>query len=101
MLQASYTYIEMPIVVHEFMPSTVDDIKPSMFNKRAKIWHAAIPPDQLNPVGFLDGDLAAFMPTQVGAAAALRTPSPTPPPPPTPQYINGGLVACAVPELYF
>lgn len=62
--QVSATYVEMPIVVHEFMPGAASD-EPVLFNRRAKIWHQAMPPDQLNPAGHIDGDLASFMPTQV------------------------------------
>jgi hypothetical protein len=56
----------MPIVVHEFTPAPVADSEPQLFNRRAKIYRQAMPPDQLNPEGFIDGDLASFMPTQVG-----------------------------------
>ncbi|KAI8465185.1 MAG: hypothetical protein J3K34DRAFT_461521, partial [Monoraphidium minutum] len=61
--QVSSTYVEMPIVVHEFTPSPAGDAEPQLFNRRAKIWRQALPPDQLNPDGFVDGDLASFMPT--------------------------------------
>jgi hypothetical protein len=57
----------MPILVHEFVPVPVEDPAPVLFNRRAKIWRQAMPPDQLNPAGHIDGDLAAFMPTQVRA----------------------------------
>jgi uncharacterized Rossmann fold enzyme len=66
----SSTYVEMPIVVHEFTPAPADasTSEPQLFNRRAKIWRQALPPDQLNPDGWVDGDLAAFMPTQARAA---------------------------------
>jgi hypothetical protein len=62
----SSTFVEMPVVVHEFIPAPSDEPAPVLFNRRAKIWRQAMPPDQLNPAGHIDGDLAAFMPTQVG-----------------------------------
>jgi ribonuclease BN (tRNA processing enzyme) len=53
------------VVVHEFATGPVpeDEQEPALFNKRAKIWRSRLPPDQLNPRGYIDGDLSLFMPT--------------------------------------
>lgn len=57
----------MPVVVHEFVLHAVpeEEMQPQPLNMRAKLWRALMPPDQLNPLGFIDGDLQSFMPTQV------------------------------------
>jgi hypothetical protein len=67
MLQLSLTYLQMPVVVHEFVlgPVSEEDLKPVQFDFRSKIFRALVPPDQLNPRGYVDGDLSAFMPTKV------------------------------------
>jgi len=39
--------------------------------RRARMYRALVPPDQLNPQGYTDGNLANFMPTQgVGGSGA-------------------------------
>jgi hypothetical protein len=67
LLQCSNTFLEMPVVVHEFVTHAVaeEQMLPQPLNSRAKLWRALMPPDQLNPMGFIDGDIQAFMPTQV------------------------------------
>jgi hypothetical protein len=57
----------MPVVVHEFVTKAVPEglLVPQQLNMRAKLWRALMPPDQLNPNGFVDGDIEAFMPIQV------------------------------------
>jgi hypothetical protein len=55
----------VPVVVHEFVQTPVPEAEqePSLYNRRAKIWRARLPPDQLNPKGYISGDLTSFMPT--------------------------------------
>jgi hypothetical protein len=67
-VQLSRTFLEMPVVVHEFVvgPVPEEDLQPVLYNYRAKLWRALMPPDQYNPAGYIDGDLTHFMPTQVG-----------------------------------
>eukprot|EP00775_Hariotina_reticulata_P008228 gene8228-8418_t len=66
MYSCSDTFLEMPVVVHEFVTKAVPEelLAPQQLNMRAKLWRALMPPDQLNPIGFVDGDIEAFMPTQ-------------------------------------
>jgi DMSO/TMAO reductase YedYZ molybdopterin-dependent catalytic subunit len=57
----------MPVVVYEFVTHAVDpaNAAPQQLTPRAKLWRVLVPPDQLNPLGWTDADLEAFMPTQV------------------------------------
>lgn len=57
----------MPVVIHEFVTYAVSDHErhPWPLNKRAKIWRALMPPDQLNPQGWIYAAIDSFMPTQV------------------------------------
>ena len=73
MVQVSVTYLQMPVVVHEYVlgPVSQEDMKPVMFDFRAKIFRALMPPDQLNPMGYVDADLSAFMPTKVNSVSLL------------------------------
>jgi hypothetical protein len=74
LLQCSNTFLEMPVVVHEFVTHAVaeEEMQPQPLNSRAKLWRALMPPDQLNPMGFIDGDIQAFMPTQVRHAVHIH-----------------------------
>lgn len=76
LLQCSNTFLEMPVVVHEFVTYAVseEEMLPQPLNKRAKLFRALMPPDQLNPNGWINGAIDAFMPIQVrcsGHAAPL------------------------------
>lgn len=58
----------MPVVVHEFVHHAVaeDEMAPTIFSKRSKLWRVLLPPDQLNPQGFVDAHLDNFKPLEVG-----------------------------------
>lgn len=66
-LQCGNTFLEMPVVVHEFVHHAVsqDEMAPQLFNNRSKLWRVLVPPDQLNPDGFVDASLENFSPLQV------------------------------------
>lgn len=66
MFQVSYTYLEASVIIHELVSDALqdDEQEPQLVNQRARLWRRQVPPDQLNPMGYLDGDLTRFMPTQ-------------------------------------
>lgn len=54
MLSVSRTYLEMPVVIHEFVttavsPEELDVAVP--INPRSRLYLTRLPPDQLNPEG--------------------------------------------------
>lgn len=54
MLSVSRTYLEMPVVVHEFVAHAVPPERLGEYevvNRRARLSRTAVPPDQLNPRG--------------------------------------------------
>ncbi|KAK9829871.1 hypothetical protein WJX72_008356 [[Myrmecia] bisecta] len=74
MLQVSDTYLEMPVLVHELMPHAVRerDAEPYCLNPRARLWALQLAPDELNPVGYYDGDLRAFLNRHKGRKRNMR-----------------------------
>lgn len=56
MLLLSDTYSMVPILVHEF-GTTACDQAPQLILSRARLYRVAVPPDQLNPNGYYDGNL--------------------------------------------
>lgn len=56
MLLLSDTYSMVPILVHEF-GRTACDQAPQLILSRARLYRVAVPPDQLNPNGYYDGNL--------------------------------------------
>jgi hypothetical protein len=63
----------MPVVVHEFVHHAVskDEMAPQLFNNRSKLWRVLLPPDQLNPEGYVDARLDNFSPLEVGRPCHL------------------------------
>ncbi|PRW58804.1 Zinc phosphodiesterase ELAC 1 isoform B [Chlorella sorokiniana] len=64
MLSVSRTYLEMPVVVHEFAtqavpPEQLGELE--RINPRARLYRTRLPPDQLNPQGFFDGEVRALL----------------------------------------
>jgi hypothetical protein len=57
----------MPVMVHEFVHHAVskEDMEPQLFNPRSKLWRVLLPPDQLNPDGYVDANLDNFNPLEV------------------------------------
>lgn len=54
MLSVSRTYLEMPVVIHEFSaaavpPEELEELK--QINPRSRLYVMRVPPDQLNPEG--------------------------------------------------
>ena len=63
MLAVSRTYLEMPVVLHEFTPRAVPAQldQPTEVLRRARLYAVAVPPDQLNPDGYYDGQLSVML----------------------------------------
>jgi hypothetical protein len=57
------------VVVHEFVHHAVseEERSPQLFNDRSKLWRVLLPPDQLNPEGYMDARLDYFSPLEVSA----------------------------------
>ncbi len=54
MLKISRTYLEMPVIVHEFGTRPVPENELHVaqpLHARAKLYRMTLPPDQLNPDG--------------------------------------------------
>jgi len=68
-VQCGNTYLEMPVVVHEFVHHAVseEETAPQPYNSRSKLWRVLLPPDQLNPNGFVDASLENFQPLEVSS----------------------------------
>ncbi|DBA89422.1 hypothetical protein WJX77_002898 [Trebouxia sp. C0004] len=56
MLLLSDTYSMVPILVHEFAREACDP-EPQPILTRARLYRVSLPPDQLNPNGYYDGNL--------------------------------------------
>ena len=56
MLLLSDTYSMVPILVHEFATEACDP-EPQPILARARLYRVSLPPDQLNPNGYYDGNL--------------------------------------------
>ncbi len=56
MLLLSDTYSMVPILVHEFATEACDP-EPQPILTRARLYRVSLPPDQLNPNGYYDGNL--------------------------------------------
>ncbi|KAK9821050.1 hypothetical protein WJX74_006080 [Apatococcus lobatus] len=56
MLLLSDTFLGMPVIVHELVgrPLGEPERQPRSVNRRAQLWHMALPPDQLNEDGYYD-----------------------------------------------
>lgn len=67
MMTVSNTYLEMPVIIHEMIPRALTPEEeqriqtPVLVNKRSMLYAVAIPPDQLNPVGYYDGELSTML----------------------------------------
>ncbi|KAI3438563.1 hypothetical protein D9Q98_000990 [Chlorella vulgaris] len=64
MLSVSRTYLEMPVVIHEFVttavpPEELDVAVP--INPRSRLYLTRLPPDQLNPEGYYDAELRTLL----------------------------------------
>ena len=64
MLSVSRTYLEMPVLLHEFTtrPVPPEQIgQPVEVLRRSRLYAVAVPPDQLNPDGYHDGEKTALI----------------------------------------
>lgn len=64
MLAVSRTYLEMPVVLHEFSPRAVPPDQmatPTEVLRRSRLYAVPLPPDQLNPEGYYDGQLSTML----------------------------------------
>ena len=64
MLAVSRTYLEMPVIIHEFTPGPVPSEslwQPVEVLKRSRLYAMKLPPDQLNPEGYYDGELSPML----------------------------------------
>lgn len=61
MLSISKTYLEMPVVLHEFTPRAVKEVKPVEVVRRSRLFGVQLPPNQLNADGFYDGQLTTML----------------------------------------
>ena len=64
LLAVSRTYLEMPVILHEFTPRAVPAEQldqPQEVLRRARLYAIALPPDQLNPEGYYDGQLSVML----------------------------------------
>ena len=64
MLSVSRTYLEMPVIVHEFTPGPIPSEsygQPVEVLKRSRLYALKLPPDQLNPEGYYDAELSAML----------------------------------------
>lgn len=73
LLGVSETYVEVPIIVHEFTPGpVVDGFHLEMICRaRRGVWKSTIPPDALNPTGWYDAELNSVRP--VNRAQKIKT----------------------------
>lgn len=64
LLAVSETYVEVPIIVHEFTAGSIVDTfhQEMVSHSRRGIWKSLIPPDTLNPAGWYDAELNSVMP---------------------------------------
>ncbi|PSC73783.1 Zinc phosphodiesterase ELAC 1 [Micractinium conductrix] len=64
MLTVSRTYLEMPVIIHELStaPVPADQLdEPVQINPRSRLYVLRLPPDQLNPEGYYDGEITALL----------------------------------------
>ncbi|KAL4425848.1 hypothetical protein ABPG75_009864 [Micractinium tetrahymenae] len=64
MLSVSRTYLEMPVIIHEFSTGPVPDDQLDQLvqvNPRARLYVTRLPPDQLNPEGYYDGEMRPLL----------------------------------------
>eukprot|EP00887_Chlorella_sp_A99_P004663 scaffold4.g4663.t1 len=65
MLSISRTYIELPILLHELTARPPAGAaaagEPVQVNKRARLYGVQLPPDQLNPEGYYDGEIRTML----------------------------------------
>ncbi|KAK9827696.1 hypothetical protein WJX81_001407 [Elliptochloris bilobata] len=64
MLAMSDTYITMPVIVHELVdgPVPAEEMdQPQVLDRRSCLYRVRVPPDQLNPLGYYDGELSQFL----------------------------------------
>lgn len=63
------------MVVHEFVHHAVspEATAAQLFNSRSKLWRVLVPPDQLNPDGFVDARLDNFSPLEVRCCCGIWT----------------------------
>lgn len=64
MLSVSRTYLEMPVIIHEFATHPVPDEELDeliQINPRARLYVTRLPPDQLNPEGYYDAELSPML----------------------------------------
>jgi ribonuclease Z len=80
MLAVSRTYLEMPVILHEFTPRAVPPealAAPQEVLRRSRLYAMPLPPDQLNPEGYYDGTLAPMLARngrrRAGGGADLRS----------------------------
>lgn len=64
MLSVSRTYLEMPVVIHEFSaaavpPEELEELK--QINPRSRLYVMRVPPDQLNPEGYYDAEIRTLL----------------------------------------
>lgn len=75
MLAVSRTYLEMPVVLHEFTtrPASSEQLsQPIEVLRRSRLYAVALPPDQLNPEGYYDGTKTALI-NRSGRKASAST----------------------------
>lgn len=56
MLSVSRTYLEMPVIIHELTTRALEPGAPEgprLVNRRSRLYAAQVPPDQLNPQGWV------------------------------------------------
>ncbi|KAK9862524.1 hypothetical protein WJX84_006099 [Apatococcus fuscideae] len=100
MLLLSDTFLGMPVIVHELVDCSLseEERQPQCVNQRARLWHMAVPPDQLNADGYYDARPQPFQaryskrPQKAGFDARANTrPLPLPRPgDPTQQNLDPG-----------
>jgi len=71
MMQLSDTFLEMPVIVHEFS-RTKSSMELRGLSSRAKIWKMELPPDAANEQGFYNARLNARRPLKRNVAKPGR-----------------------------
>ncbi|GAB4824088.1 hypothetical protein N2152v2_011134 [Parachlorella kessleri] len=63
MLTVSRTYLEMPVIIHEFATEAVPEEQqvPVAVSRRARLYAMRLPPDQLNQDGYYDGEIRTML----------------------------------------
>lgn len=76
MLSLSRTYLEMPVILHEFTPKPIPSEAlgvPVEVVRRSRLYGVQLPPDQLNPEGFYDGRLTTMLSRHTRKRTTART----------------------------